>query len=199
SLPSSISWTWRPHMSTLFPYTTLFRSYLGDFLNAGFGELSDKLSALAGEEEAPDTAGDWKPSFVEALCLALTPDERGGREPEVCRIGLVDSQRGAWRVGRCRQKVVDQAIGKAASPDREGRGWLAPANGVPGISGSTVEPGRVDPRPLTWHSMSEDRSVRPRQSNPPADLDDVWVTFGEWNRLCAVPWQEPKQGDSTVS
>src|SRR5690606_796991 len=126
-------------------------------------------------------------------------DERGGREPEVCRIGLVDSQRGAWRVGRCRQKVVDQAIGKAASPDREGRGWLAPANGVPGISGSTVEPGRVDPRPLTWRSMSEDRIVRHRQSNPPADLDDVWVTFGEWNRLCAVPWQEPKQGDSTVS
>src|SRR3712207_7604298 len=68
----------RPPRSTLFPYTTLFRSALAQHLRHGEHEVGRRgaLAKLTGKPEADDLRDEHRHRLAQHRCLRLDPADR---------------------------------------------------------------------------------------------------------------------------
>src|SRR3712207_903423 len=119
----------RPPRSTLFPYTTLFRSWYP--VDGGFVPV-DAVSSVAAPDEgfalyqeaAPETlTEEWvEPAFQGWI------DPATGQWVEPAVQGWVDPATGQW-VEPATQGWVDPATGQWVEPAPASEGWVDPATG----------------------------------------------------------------------
>src|SRR3712207_8641209 len=87
----------RPPRSTLFPYTTLFRSLT--FLHDRFDAQADALGALTAYLRPPEPGGTWKEKALQDDCLNYLKrseehtSELQSRQYLVCRLLLEKKKR----------------------------------------------------------------------------------------------------------
>src|SRR3712207_8868472 len=98
----------RPPRSTLFPYTTLFRSQLAGFPPLVFAGEARKLKRALGKVAAGEAfllqGGDCAESFAEHSRSEEHTSELQSRQYLVCRLLLEKKNKKEWFTTRC---VVD--------------------------------------------------------------------------------------------